>query len=184
MQAIQASSYNPALLYKKENELGSLQPGRYADLLILDADPLADITNTRKISAAYKEGKLVDRAFHADFSNPIPAVEGGFIFRLHASPLPKLDRISPMAATQGDASTEITVAGDGLIPQSVASFDGRPVPTKWISLTELRMTVPGELLTRAGTFPIIVTNPFPTVIWDPLHDDGRSNVKYFVVRFK
>ena len=190
LQALQSGSYNCALFYKKEKELGSLQAGRYADLIILDADPLADIKNTRKISAVYKEGKPVDRAFHASFSNPIPEPYSMQDLVL-GYPVPKLHRISPMAATQGDSSVEITLTGSGFIQKSIASFDGRSIPTKWISPTELKMMVPGELLTRAGTFSVIVSNPFPVLSSDPRHEssdplykDERSNVKYLVVRFR
>jgi imidazolonepropionase-like amidohydrolase len=183
MQAIQAGTYNCALFQKKENELGSLQVGRYADLIILDGDPLADIKNTRNISAVYKEGKLVDRAFHANFSNPIPEPNRA-LGELIAYPRPKISKISPTVATEGAASVEIQVTGSGFVRKTTASLDGHSVPTKRVSTTELKLTVPGELLARAGTFPVIVTNPIPVVISDPLHDDEKSNVKYFMVRFK
>ena len=181
LEAIQASSYNCALFYHKENELGSLQSGRWADVVILDADPLADIRNTKKISAVYKAGKLVDRAFHADYSNPLPYPNSNIIQGVRP---PTLRRISPWVATQGDASVEITLIGSGFAPQSVVSFDGHSLPAQILSPTEIKITVPGDLLTRAGTFPIIVTSPEPLVILDPLHEDGRSNPKYFVVRFQ
>jgi imidazolonepropionase-like amidohydrolase len=42
--------------------LGTVAPGRSADFVVLDANPLDDITNTRKISAVYLRGKAVDRA--------------------------------------------------------------------------------------------------------------------------
>jgi imidazolonepropionase-like amidohydrolase len=40
---------------------GVLRPGRRADFLVLDANPLDDITNTRKISAVYQRGSKVNR---------------------------------------------------------------------------------------------------------------------------
>jgi imidazolonepropionase-like amidohydrolase len=44
------------------DELGTLAPGKSADLIVLDASPLDDITNTRRISAVYIRGQEVDRA--------------------------------------------------------------------------------------------------------------------------
>jgi hypothetical protein len=43
-------------------DLGTLEPGRRADLVILEADPLADARNYRRIAAVMKDGDLVDRA--------------------------------------------------------------------------------------------------------------------------
>src|SRR5688572_3397985 len=47
-------------------DLGRIQAGKLADLIILDADPLADILNTRKINTVIKDGQVVDRTYHAD----------------------------------------------------------------------------------------------------------------------
>ncbi len=44
------------------DEVGVLRPGRAADFIVLDADPLADISNTRQISAVYLRGQEVDRS--------------------------------------------------------------------------------------------------------------------------
>jgi imidazolonepropionase-like amidohydrolase len=43
------------------SDRGTIAPGKRADLLVLDADPLADIRNTRRIAKLYVAGKEVDR---------------------------------------------------------------------------------------------------------------------------
>jgi imidazolonepropionase-like amidohydrolase len=43
-------------------DLGTLAPGRSADFVVLDANPLDDITNTRTIDAVYLRGRKLDRA--------------------------------------------------------------------------------------------------------------------------
>jgi imidazolonepropionase-like amidohydrolase len=44
------------------DDVGTLQPGRWADFLVLDADPLADVKNTRRLSAVYVAGNLVPQS--------------------------------------------------------------------------------------------------------------------------
>jgi imidazolonepropionase-like amidohydrolase len=45
-----------------QDDLGMVAPGKSADFVVLDANPLDDITNTRKISRVYLRGHMVDRA--------------------------------------------------------------------------------------------------------------------------
>lgn len=62
MQALLAATRNVAMGYGMAKDLGTLEPGKKADLVILDADPLADPANYAKVSAVYKDGLVVDRA--------------------------------------------------------------------------------------------------------------------------
>jgi len=62
MQGLLAATRNVAIGYGMAKDLGSLEPGKKADLVILDADPLADPANYAKVSAVYKDGLPVDRA--------------------------------------------------------------------------------------------------------------------------
>jgi imidazolonepropionase-like amidohydrolase len=57
-QAIRAGTYNAARSVKLEHELGSLQPGRRADLLIVPGNPLDDLRALGAPRAVYKDGRL------------------------------------------------------------------------------------------------------------------------------
>ncbi len=67
MQAIQAATVNGARMLGVEDKYGTLQPGKVADLIVLDANPLSDITNSRKIDAVWMNGQPVDRAALAGY---------------------------------------------------------------------------------------------------------------------
>jgi len=60
-QALQTATINPARYLGRENELGTIEKGKFADLILLDADPLADVRNTTNINAVILNGRLHDR---------------------------------------------------------------------------------------------------------------------------
>jgi len=56
------ATHNGAVLLGKADQLGSVEPGKLADLLLLDADPTADIGNVKKIALVMKGGQIVDES--------------------------------------------------------------------------------------------------------------------------
>jgi len=65
MEALQASTWNAAKWPGQLSSLGSIQRGKLADMVLLDANPLDDIHNKTKIRAVIANGRLLDRA-HLD----------------------------------------------------------------------------------------------------------------------
>ncbi len=61
MSALQAATRNPAAFLKLDH-LGTVEQGKTADLVLLDASPLEDIRNTTKIHAVIVNGRFLDRA--------------------------------------------------------------------------------------------------------------------------
>jgi imidazolonepropionase-like amidohydrolase len=62
MQAIQAATTNAADLLGHSNELGSIKPGKYADIVAVSGDPLADIRLLENVEFIMKDGKVYKQA--------------------------------------------------------------------------------------------------------------------------
>lgn len=61
IEAIKSATVNPAKYFKMENELGLVKENMWADLILLDANPLEDINNTKSIHTVIKQGKVYHR---------------------------------------------------------------------------------------------------------------------------
>jgi imidazolonepropionase-like amidohydrolase len=60
LAALQSATIQPARFLHATDTLGTLQPGKVADLVVLDANPLVDIHNTQRIHAIIVRGRLID----------------------------------------------------------------------------------------------------------------------------
>lgn len=72
LQALQTATLNPARYLNKESEMGSVEVGKIADLVLLNANPLSDIRNLRSIQAVVLNGRLLE---HAELVNIVPAFQ-------------------------------------------------------------------------------------------------------------
>jgi imidazolonepropionase-like amidohydrolase len=62
MEALRAGTSEAARLLNASGTLGTIVPGKAADLVLLDGDPLEDVKNFGRISAVVLRGKLLERA--------------------------------------------------------------------------------------------------------------------------
>lgn len=60
MRILRAATINGAHTYGLDHQLGSIEPGKLADLIVLDRDPLADIRNTNSVRYTMVNGRLYD----------------------------------------------------------------------------------------------------------------------------
>jgi imidazolonepropionase-like amidohydrolase len=62
LEALKTATLNPAIYLGLEKQLGTVEAGKFADLVLLGANPLDDIRNTQKISAVIVRGRYFSRA--------------------------------------------------------------------------------------------------------------------------
>lgn len=62
LEALRSATLEPGKYLGAHDTLGSIAPGKVADIVLLDADPLKDIRNTQKIEAVFLQGKYLPRS--------------------------------------------------------------------------------------------------------------------------
>jgi imidazolonepropionase-like amidohydrolase len=144
-QALAAATSGPARAFGLDDR-GRIAPGSRADLVLVDGDPLADITATRAIATIWKNGHMVDRAI-APVDAPAAAV-------LRTGPVSHFDEAS-LGATQGMdwIPTTDRIAGGA-------------------SVVDLQPTGPGALASRgamriAGTVAAGAPWPWAGALYSP-----------------
>lgn len=205
METIMAATRNPAEGYRVLDRVGTVEAGKLANLVILDADPLQEIRNVQKIVGVIKDGKLMDRTYHRWFTDSfegagveapewVEALKRATVEGVRAvagltdptwafgQPCPGIESISPIMVTEGEPTLTLIIKGVNFTKKSVAFFAGRPIPARLVSATELEVTLGARSIAHAGAFPIMVKNPGPHLSqpqWG-----STSNRAYLTVRLR
>jgi len=182
MQAIQAGTLWAAEVIDQDKDLGSVEEGKIADLLILPRNPLDDITAYKDIELVMQNGRVLDHGFHYYFNNPIPWPAGNVISYTDEGfgPVTEIPAsvvgISPRAIVEGSGDITLSVTGGDFISTSTIEFDGQWLETELINPGEVRATVPARLVQNVGTYSVRIAHRKPG--W------GKTNTMYLIVKFK
>jgi hypothetical protein len=170
MQAIQAGTINVAKSFRKDKDFGTVEPGKVADIIAIEGDPLKDIWAVQNVKLVMLGGKIVDHDFHANYKNPIAAIRPW-------RATPQEIEISPRSVSQGAGPSTLKVTTRrGFDRFHRVTLNGTPLETKFISPSELEATVPARLTKAAGSYPIVVVGQGDTA--------SKSATSYLIVSFK
>ena len=175
-QVLQSATKNIADLFHIDDKVGTIAPGRFADLVILTADPLADISNVRKIEKVFKNGELIDRSYHEDHSMPIPHPWGEKASNAF-HPKGVINKLVPGVTVESNASdVSINIYGTSFLPQSTVTFNDIAIKSRFVDKGHLEATIPASFFSQSGTFAVKVINPPP--------GGGTSEEYGFIVSFQ
>jgi hypothetical protein len=191
MQILQGATKWSAEMVAKGKDLGTIEAGKIADIVILNQNPLQNIaTNLRSTSAVIFDGKPVEMGYHAGYTDPFhrmsdyspPVSDLPWVKALRAAtvgggagrgggqampgdpaeaPQPGIETITPVMVTEGSPTITLTLKGFNFVQRSQVLFKGVPVPYKAVSATELAVTLDANLLKEVGWHEIVVRNPWP-----------------------
>ena len=177
MEALQAATKVGAEYLGKAEDLGTVEEGKLADLIVVNGDPLRDITHARRVEVVIKDGEVIDTAYHSSYANPFARFHGQ---EFYGYPAPRLEELGPTAAEEGGDELRLRLRGSGFFPVSLVTFGGVPLETQFVDQSELSAAVPSHLL-RVGTIPVAVVNPLPHEVPDR---GATSNAVPVIVRFR
>jgi len=180
MQAIQAGTIWPAQVLSKDKELGSLEEGKLADLLVLPRNPLEDITAFQEIEMVMQNGRFLDIGYHYFYKNPIPWPAGGRIGFDNFGPVTEIpataDSLSPEVVVEDGGDFTLNVKGGLFLSTSTIQLGDNLLETELVSPSEVRATVPARLVQNVGTYPVTIIHRDP--------DWGKTNTLYLIVNFQ
>ena len=195
MQALQsATRWSAELLEGKAGargaaSVGSLEPGKRADLVVLGADPLSDITHTLEIERVMKNGAWVELGYtpeHYTFTSPSRSIAG-------ATFAPVISSVAPAAVDAGADTTRVVLEGTGFLLTSLIRVNGISVETTVIDPRRVAFDLPAELVASPGPDPYRAPGPQQRIgivgsrsveihVFNPPPEGGTSNSVHLLVR--
>jgi imidazolonepropionase-like amidohydrolase len=173
MQALQSSTIWAAEILSLQDKLGTVEPSKFADVVILRNNPLQDIRNTKTVDTVIRGGEIMDTRFHSDYR--FPFLRYGPESKHLYNPVPALTNIQPPLTPEG-SEVKLRIIGQRFVSSSVVRVGELRVPTQWVSSKELLVTLSPSLTATVGTFLISVETPVP--------GGGRTEPLEFYVTYR
>jgi hypothetical protein len=170
-------------------KVGSLERGKYADLVVLKADPLADIRNSQQIERVMKDGRWVPLGLHPEYfthTEPPRAIAGSTF-------APVLNSVTPAELTAGSPLTRVVLEGSGFQQTSLIRVNGISVKTWFIDPRRLEFDLPASLAASAQPNPYSSPGPYQNTgiigyraiaihVYNPPPEGGTSNTINIMVK--
>ena len=188
MQALKsATSWSAEILEGKnkargEAKIGSIRAGNFADLVVVSADPLSDISNTKKIERVMKNGRWVELGYHPEyftFVRPARSLAA-------ATFAPAISSIQPSSVKEGAGPVHVVLEGSGFMTTSLVRVDGVSIKTMFRDPRHVEFDLPAQAIERATPNPYFAPGPAQNTgiigyravsihVFNPPPEGGTSN---------
>ncbi len=195
MQALKsATRWSAELLEGRDGargpaRVGSIEPGKLADLVVLRADPLADISNTEEIERVMKDGRWIELGYTPEYytqTGPARSLAGSTF-------APVISSLTPAIVEAGSEGTRVAIEGSGFLLTSLIRVNGISVKTFVTSPRRVEFDLPANLVSRPGPDPYRAPGPAQNVgiigyrsieisVFNPPPEGGMSNSIELLVR--
>jgi hypothetical protein len=194
MQALKsATSWSAEILEGKNKargdaKIGSIRAGNFADLVVVSADPLADISNTKKIERVMKDGRWVELGYHPEYytftQRPRSLAAATFA--------PVISVIEPSKVAEGSPNVRVMLEGSGFMLTSLVRVNGVSVKTRFIDPRRLEFEMPASAIERATPNPYFAPGPAQSPapigyravsvhVFNPPPEGGTSNTVHQLI---
>jgi hypothetical protein len=194
MQALKAATSWSAEILEGKNKargdakIGSIRPGNFADLVVVSADPLTDISSTKKIERVMKDGRWVELGYHPEYytftQRPRSLAAATFA--------PTISAIEPSKVTEGSQNVRVVLEGSGFMLTSLVRVNGVSVKTKFLGPRRLEFEMPASAIERATPNPYFAPGPTQSAapmgdravsvhVFNPPPEGGTSNTVHQLV---
>jgi hypothetical protein len=160
MNALLASTKWAAEWTGMDRAIGTVEEGKYGDVIVLAANPLRDIHNTQTVVAVIKGGVVQKLGYNAAYESTAPFREFGPVSKHLYNRPPLVQGLQPDVAPQG-SEVWVKLTGRHFAPNSLVLFDGQPVETKFGGDGEISGRLTSAQTSRPGSYLIGVTTPKP-----------------------
>jgi hypothetical protein len=188
MQALKAATSWSAELVEGKNKargearVGSIRAGNFADLVVVSADPLSDISNTKKIERVMKNGQWVELGYHPEYFTFVRSARS-----LAAATLaPAISSVQPSGVKAGSGPVRVVLEGSGFMMTSLVRVDGVSVKTIFRDPRHIEFDLPAHAIERATPNPYFAPGPVQNTgiigyravsihVFNPPPEGGTSN---------
>lgn len=151
LKILQAATINPAEFVHQEKNLGTVQAGKLADIIVLGKNPLEEIKNIRSLETVIQNGKVQELGYKSEYRILIPRpylpVNGEL-------PRPHITAVTPVAVPAGTKSLVLTIKGSKFNKAHRVLWDDVDLKVLDLTPTEMKVAVPDDLVNRLGTWKV------------------------------
>jgi imidazolonepropionase-like amidohydrolase len=165
LKILQGATINPAEFVHQDKNLGTIEAGKLADIIILGSNPLTDIKNIRTLERVVQHGRLQELGYHNDYTVGIPRP---YQKVNNSLPVPHISSVEPSAVPSDSKSVVLTIKGRDFSKEDRVLWEDTDLRVTSFSPTQITAVVPDDLVRAPGTRKVHM------ITGGRVHEEGES----------